>query len=362
MTDDSALRHPIPIIPPDWDTLTKPCNIVFGCSYSHYPLDQVSSSLQKAIRRGFFWDACKWALEMYYTGPNIQTNLWNRLMVMAMEDVGLGSPLLIIMVQKIYNMHPNATGVLMVVMYLCYAKKCRANDWLICIYNENSVNQCKNAYTAIQLREFLMRHLRNKDAMNAMYIILVIGNTDLKENGKRLDYITWDCFNDYYKEMRQEKGNRHSTPSNDSAPVSRLPGLNPEFLISMRELSESANWKTSGKRFLVYAHCLHILLFDMIPDSETFNKVGNEIYIKFHDEFTIDQLKRIEALVKNRLFVIGVPDYAVDKHTRKGKSMNRGLKHFVEIGGMLNNVDEQWRELDQKYLNIMISARTDEIV
>lgn len=44
-----------------------------------------------------------------------------------------------------------------------------------------------------------------------------------------------------------------------------------------------------------------------------------------------------------------VPDYAYDIHTRKGKQMGRGIEHFYEQGGHLENHAEQPGERDAKY-------------
>ncbi len=39
-----------------------------------------------------------------------------------------------------------------------------------------------------------------------------------------------------------------------------------------------------------------------------------------------------------------IPDYAFDKHTRKGKKMGRGLDHFYTEGAMVNNPNKMPRE------------------
>jgi len=41
-----------------------------------------------------------------------------------------------------------------------------------------------------------------------------------------------------------------------------------------------------------------------------------------------------------------IPDYALDKHTEKGRAMGRDFKHFLEEGSRLENeieVDENYR-------------------
>ncbi|MFZ0736958.1 MAG: hypothetical protein WAM96_07675 [Candidatus Acidiferrales bacterium] len=35
-----------------------------------------------------------------------------------------------------------------------------------------------------------------------------------------------------------------------------------------------------------------------------------------------------------------IPDYALDKHTKRGKTKGRGMQHFFDVGILQNNVDE----------------------
>ncbi len=55
-----------------------------------YPLDEVVSALQKSIRRGREEDAAYWALELVDSGMG--KYLWRRLLTIAAEDIGIGSP------------------------------------------------------------------------------------------------------------------------------------------------------------------------------------------------------------------------------------------------------------------------------
>jgi len=45
--------------------------------------------------------------------------------------------------------------------------------------------------------------------------------------------------------------------------------------------------------------------------------------------------------------LVGVPDHAIDKHTREGKVLGRDMNHFFEVGSLLEDVDEEWVELDR---------------
>ena len=67
-----------------------------------YNLDEVISVIQKEIRRGNEYQAVYWALELESFNSKV---LWNRLKIIATEDVGLANPtipLLIFVLEKNY--------------------------------------------------------------------------------------------------------------------------------------------------------------------------------------------------------------------------------------------------------------------
>jgi replication-associated recombination protein RarA len=55
-----------------------------------YDFFEVASAFQKSIRRGLEKEAMFWAVELYESG--YQKYAWKRMVIMASEDVGLGTP------------------------------------------------------------------------------------------------------------------------------------------------------------------------------------------------------------------------------------------------------------------------------
>lgn len=64
------------------------------------------------------------------------------------------------------------------------------------------------------------------------------------------------------------------------------------------------------------------------------DRIVNEIYDYL-------RFKRKDGLRKE------IPDYAIDKHTKKGKAQNLGYEHFLNVAGKINNIVEN---KDDKYL------------
>lgn len=105
-----------------------------------YRLDEVVSSLQKAIRRGQEERAVFWAYEMIHGG--FVAYFWRRIAVIVAEDIGLANPEAAVLVNALVQLNErcNRNGLIesfhptMAVLYLCRSPKSRevdyANDWI----------------------------------------------------------------------------------------------------------------------------------------------------------------------------------------------------------------------------------------
>lgn len=70
-----------------------------------FPADEVISALQKEIRRGHAENAALLAYEMYITSSELENYLWKRLLVISVEDIGLGDPNMPVIIHHLYQMH-----------------------------------------------------------------------------------------------------------------------------------------------------------------------------------------------------------------------------------------------------------------
>lgn len=100
--------------------------------------DEVISSLQKSIRRGFVEEACKFAYEMYITSPQMEEKLWRRLITITVEDIGMGDVNAAILINNLNSMRKEfdyADGdrpiyFIHAIRYLCACEKDRSSDLL----------------------------------------------------------------------------------------------------------------------------------------------------------------------------------------------------------------------------------------
>ncbi len=115
---------------------------------SSHRLDEVSSAMQKAIRRGSLDNALYWTSELDLSGYS--EYVWKRLRIICCEDIGLANPNITVQINSLYQMSndikklekknektPNSHRLFLVqaVMLLTLSPKNRAVDWtLMCYY------------------------------------------------------------------------------------------------------------------------------------------------------------------------------------------------------------------------------------
>ena len=68
-------------------------------------VDELRSALQKSIRRGLLENALLVGYEMFQTGPEAERMLWERLLIISVEDVGFGRPDAPVLVNALHQMH-----------------------------------------------------------------------------------------------------------------------------------------------------------------------------------------------------------------------------------------------------------------
>ena len=103
-----------------------------------YPIDEVSSSLQKCVRRSDLDGALFWCSELDLTGYSAYA--WKRLLIVCSEDVGISDPLLPAVIRALYENwktltarkdtrhRPERLSLLHAVTLLCRASKSRLVD------------------------------------------------------------------------------------------------------------------------------------------------------------------------------------------------------------------------------------------
>ncbi len=136
--DWETVRDELPILSPEWDPSTKFNEGGMAVpTWNGFNSADASSAYQKAVRRGFGSDAVQWALELFWANRNRRTNVWNRSLVMAVEDIGPASSLVVLQVFYLYEHYPDdPNAIATAALILSQNKKSRVNDWGAHLYPE----------------------------------------------------------------------------------------------------------------------------------------------------------------------------------------------------------------------------------
>lgn len=281
---------------------------------------EVSSAYQKACRRGYLKEAMQWAVDMFLCGTKAaRTNTWNRSKVIAVEDVGPADPFVIWLVyycekQTQDNIEAGLFWIAVAARLLAGAKKTRVNDWMMRMYDLRG----KKIETPDELSKKLGESLEKKDMGLAWYYADALYQYEQKNVIKK------------FYEQKAFQGNA--------------------FVRDMKEIGLSANWYNDGKHRLLIAHIINCYCAGILPNKvmtheEALAEIGKRGVDTKECQLMIELVRK-----RDRSQLVGMPDYALDKHTGRGKKMGRGLKHFIEEGAKLNNTDEYWEKISKQFL------------
>lgn len=266
-------------------------------TFNGFQFDQVLSSVQKSIRRGFFGDAFQFGLELYRSGDLYRKILWNRLFVISVEDIGPANPLIVV---ELYALRKIDTPLsLITAIYLfCKSEKSRLNDNAICAFFRD-IEEYRNK------EKLFIEAIQYKNIYKCFTVLPEVSGKDL----------LW------------------------SQVVSNM------YTALLKTLWSTKSMKGSGGSKLVEAHIIHLHCMNMIPTDEEYLVAINTKPIEDLQVF-------LTAFMSDNFNLMNIPDYAIDKHTIEGKKRGRSYKHFFEVGAQLYNESRQLKPMSEAYFMI----------
>ena len=370
--DNKVERSSLPTIPSDWiGENQKGMNIK---SHSCFAADEVSSAAQKAVRRGYSLEAIQWFLELFWSSPHRRTNIWNRALVMSVEDIGPADPLLILKIlnlrskylknSKITNIDviDNSLEIATAAILLAQSKKTRVNDWGIHLYMLNH----KSETAPEVLKQEFKSSLIKKSCKDALFWAGQLISSEIKVGGRKQDkaeILIWEALLEVsIIDLTTKDVSDNTGKKNDNfigLPNNKM--MSP-YVTELMNLAFESNWKWNEKSYLLISHLIHLICYDNLPTigstTKTFTS-DDKFKINFNDSEWKGNLKDIVLIFRNRQLLFGVPDYAIDKHTASGIRLGRDITHFANEGGKLNNKDPKWEQLDDFYFHILFNNNVD---
>lgn len=324
-------RDTFPVVAPDWDPRNSAVGSPFGSkSYLGLPFSDSVSTVQKAVRRCLRKEAQQWAADLYFSGTKgLRTNTANRLRVMAVEDVAVADPMLVLIVDACIAAEKHAPHCLWYVIaadMLARAKKTRVSDWMT---GSTFHIQGKIMGEPSDLCKILDEGIREKNREKMWWA------ADALFQWKKLDVIKMFYTHPAFH------GN--------------------EYVRQLGEIGLSDNWYADGKHRLILTQITLLWCENQMPNQLPAS-VGTEPVlweeIKRRGVDIKECLETIDAVLRRDYTkLLGIPDYAYDKHTSKGKKMGRGLAHFIYESSLLDNESEFWAKLSKYFLDTFWIAR-----
>lgn len=356
-------RQPLPIIPDDWDTIKNPREgLLDEKTFSYFNYAEVSSALQKSVRRCQWPEAAQWGLEAFRTGVKCRTNILRRLFIYASEDIGPANPSLILLLDDILavddpaELYNTEEVFLLALQILVKSPKSRLLDWM-CHSTLTSTIETTDVYDAA---ETLMFHI--EDALKERDMDRASKYTSIFASFAE-QYVGYTVTKAIYDKWRVKFGvpkiGRHYAKMST---MFWIPVLGVAY-----GLTESPNTCmlvcrlynigcTRSKRFefrykegndLFKMHAVWALCRPNEVDA-SWSLDQKHHFISDIDGY--EALMKITDRCKKREGLLGIPDYALDKHTHEGVRRGRGFEHFILHGSRLNYIAPSVLEDERRHL------------
>jgi hypothetical protein len=323
-------------------------------------VDIAKSALQKAIRRNDVWLALTMALrlnEFKDFGKPIHSNLINRLPVIAGEDVGMANLKTVKIVdeyvEKIRNSQDSCVETLIeIVLLMCASEKSRLGSHVNAVYYQALSTPLYydrlNLFRPSILKEFEKNDEKMEDEQDLDHFLIekilnLLGSKDSSEDKKMMTF--------FYLRSLLNSNNKYKIPR--GYPKKRNIQSEPIFIIwnELLKMNKDEMIEILYKQFLnENERHIYLVLAMMVFFF------GNEVERKEYDvKKMIQDLGGVEKIVNYAMYTkVIIPDYAIDKHTKKGRSSGKDGLTFVLEGAYVENESEwskKWKILGEIYVD-----------
>jgi len=307
-------------------------------TFSGYSLDIVKSALQKYIRRGESFLARNAAVEMFRLGEiggtAAVTNLCNRLVIIAHEDIGLANWSLVQSVtREILNKNRNINVLLEIVDLLAQSSKTRLGSHAFRAFTQKSVEEYAKSLGVMIDTNFSKQDLENakKESFGDVSEELLPYLSTFRERlkNKNMNAITWA-----FKYLLKSQGKKvvRMRKSNDKSGMTTNPAILLWKILENFLPKETFNLMVQSY-FSLNEPRLYLVnsILAVIYENTDTPKTGIKKICR----------KQNVKLLRGR-YKLEIKDYVVDKHTLKGRQMGANRKQFVEQGAIVLPQNEKY--------------------
>jgi hypothetical protein len=328
-------------------------------------IDIAKSALQKAIRRDDFSLALCMALRLNefidIGGKAIRSNMINRLLVIAGEDIGIGNLKIISKVDNYVEMLRKSNDkkesellIIKLIYLMCKAKKSRLVSHINAVYYQsimtpsyhNKLNELKSNvidtiryieinFDDVNIKREDINFMKEEDKILIKKIRWLFSNS--KNNDEKMS--TW-----FYMKSLMLSENKYKILR--GFPKKRCIMSSPIFIIWNDMLEKNIEIINILYKAFLNENEIHIYLILALIVFYYENDIKCDD-ILVDDFFDYDFNKIINTN-------IDIPSYAIDKHTKKGRSIGKDTIDFAVEGSIINNSHEwnkNWNDLQEIYID-----------
>jgi len=288
-------------------------------SYNGFETDVLKSGLQKYIRRNIFEKAIMCAHELYKfneidDGKRIQSNMYNRLAVIASEDIGPANISLVINCINIVKKDERNIKELVDLVYnLCGSYKTRCGSWYANTY-----------FTETGVKLGREKGIIFDDELEKLNI-----NIWLKDDPKEIQ----DYGNMFYKRLSERSLlcfvwlDKYMKSCKDLKVVARNRRTDPMIIIwsFLKNFMDKTIYETLLWAFFKFTERNTFLMTAILTVLHNVEYTETKL---FELDFNVDKLVKCDYLLE-------IDDYVVDTHTRKGRSNGMNRSDFVKEGSLV---------------------------
>ena len=384
VTMNNAPRDRLPHKPENWldNRLCQNNPIHSLFTYNHFPYSIASSSFQASIRQSRPIEAIQWALEMARAdsdfNPNVKrgmgvTNVWTRLAVIAAEDVGLANPMMVVVLSQVLdkkynNFDEEEMAILNATILMARSYKSRFLDWSchVNITPDKPFDPANLNASLYLYHNKIIEHLKTGNHLQVIaYFKTLLHYAAYDKESKNKDPFPSAVFNalcqgvsfqnkkiKYYKNKGQLIWICLATVLRD------IP-----FYQNVIKICEACydldhadrfRWKGESSLFTTCAIMAVCLRDQVEPRGLDLKLAPIEECFPGKQDLTQEQIQELRTRHQNGEIWYPVSEICKDKHTREGKTLGRGLQHFMELKMFLRHEDKDLKALNDFYLRYAI--------
>jgi hypothetical protein len=231
----------------------------------------VLATFENEIMKGNSINVLVFGCELFFAGVSMRSNIWNKLIIISLESIGLAEPNAIIWTYYLFKNH-TAQSFATCCSILSNMKKTRYNYWASQLYpqfGDSIIGSllASKVGTPEECSNFLLQSLQDKDIGKCLYYTKTLIYHQCRMKTKRNAYRSnnchvgiWDAFDTIFKEENNYQ----------------------KYYQICREIGLMRYFKWSSRSYIIFVHLIHMWCNNVVvtPHMDKMNKTDSKFIQK----------------------------------------------------------------------------------